>query len=149
MSGGLLLLLAWETGEGSAERDVSVDAFVRESVELALVGLHLSDEVNEVLGLSEFIQVLSIDHVAEFILNLDNKLDDVEAVKTVVLEAALEGDLCLLGGAEVGSHDAEDVLLNLVVVLKNEGVLLGLGLILPKGNLALVGTTLGVNHELS
>ncbi len=147
MSGGLLLLLlTWETGEGSAERDVSVDALVRESVELALVGLHLGDEVNEVLGLGEFIQVLSIDHVPEFILNLDNELDHIETVKAVVLEAALEGDLGLLGGAEVGSHDAEDVLLNLVVVLENEGVLLGLGLILPQGNLALVGTTLGVNN---
>ena len=147
MSGGLLLLLlTWETGEGSAERDVSVDALVRESVELALVGLHLGDEVNEVLGLGEFIQVLSINHVPEFILNLDNELDHIETVKAVVLEAALEGDLGLLGGAEVGSHDAEDVLLNLVVVLENEGVLLGLGLILPQGNLALVGTTLGVNN---
>lgn len=147
MSGGLLLLLlTWETGEGSTERDVSVDALVRESVELALVGLHLGDEVNEVLGLGEFIQVLSIDHVPEFILDLDNELDHIETVKAVVLEAALEGDLGLLGGAEVGSHDAEDVLLNLVVVLENEGVLLGLGLILPQGNLALVGTTLGVNN---
>ena len=147
MSGGLLLLLlTWETGEGSAERNISVDALVRESVELALVGLHMGDEVNEVLGLGEFIQVLSINHVPEFILNLDNELDHIETVKAVVLEAALEGDLGLLGGAEVGSHDAEDVLLNLVVVLENEGVLLGLGLILPQGNLALVGTTLGVNN---
>lgn len=123
-----------------------MDALVRESVELALVGLHLGDEVNEVLGLGEFIQVLSIDDVPEFILNLDNELDHIETVKAVVLEAALEGDLGLLGGAEVGSHDAKDVLLNLVVVLENEGVLLGLGLILPQGNLALVGTTLGVNN---
>ncbi len=147
MSGGLLLLLlTWETGKGSAERNISVDALVRESVELALVGLHLGDKVNEVLGLSEFIQVLSIDHGPEFILNLDNELDHIETVKAVVLEAALEGDLGLLGGAEVGSHNAEDVLLNLVVVLENEGVLLGLGLILPQGNLALVGTTLGVNN---
>jgi hypothetical protein len=119
---------------------------MRESVELALVGLHLSDKVNEVLGLSEFIQVLSIDHIAELIFYLDDKFNNVETVKTVILEAALEGDLGLLGGAEVGSHDAEDVLLNLVVVLENEGVLLGLGLILPQGNLALVGTTLGVNN---
>ena len=34
---------------------------MRESVELTLVGFHLSDEVNEVLGLCEFIQVLSIN----------------------------------------------------------------------------------------
>ncbi len=147
MSGGLLLLLlTWETGEGSAERNISVDSLVRESVELALVGLHMGDEVNEVFGLGEFIQVLSIDNVPEFILDLDNELDHIETVKAVVLEAALEGDLGLLGGAEVGSHNAEDVLLNLIVVLENEGVLLGLGLILPQGNLALVGTTLGVNN---
>lgn len=122
---------------------------MRESVELALVGLHLSDEVNEVLGLSEFIQVLSINHVAELIFYLDDKFNNVKAVKTVILEAALKGNLCLLGGAEVASHDAEHVLFNLVVVLKNEGVLLGLGLILPKGNLTLIGASLGVNNELS
>ena len=145
---GLLLLLAWETGEGGAERHISVDAFMRESVELALVGLHLSDEVNEVLGLSEFIQVLSINHIAKFIFYLDDKFNNVETVKTVILEAGLEGHLRLLGGAEIGSHDAEDVLLNLIVVLKNEGVLLGLGLILPEGNLALIGAALGVDHEL-
>lgn len=69
---GLLLLLTWETGEGSTERHVSVDTFMRESVELALVGLHLSDKVNEVLGLCEFIQVLSIDHVAKLIFYLDD-----------------------------------------------------------------------------
>lgn len=121
---------------------------MRELVELALVGLHLSDEVNEVLGLGEFIEVLSINNVAEFIFNLNDKFDNVEGVKTVVLEAALEGNLCLLGGAEIGADDAEDVLFNLIVVFKNEGILLGLGLILPEGNLALVGTTLGVNNEL-
>ena len=121
---------------------------MRESVELALVGLHLSDEVNEVLGLSEFIQVLSIDHVAELIFYLDDKFNNVETVKTVIFEAALEGDLGLLGGAEIASDDAEHILLNLVIVLKNEGVLLGLGLILPEGNLALIGTSLGVDDEL-
>jgi len=121
---------------------------VRESVELALVGLHLSDEVNEVLGLSEFIQVLSVNHVAELIFYLDDKFNNVETVKTVVLKAALEGYLGLLGGAEIASDDAEHILLNLVVVLKNEGVLLGLGLILPEGNLALIGTALGVDDEL-
>jgi hypothetical protein len=66
----------------------------------------------------------------------------------VVLEGCIEGDLGLLGGAEIASDDAEHILLNLVVVLKNEGVLLGLGLILPEGNLALIGTALGVDDQL-
>ena len=145
---GLLLLLTWETGEGSTERHVSVDTFMRESVELALVGLHLSDKVNEVLGLCEFIQVLSIDHVAKLIFYLDDKFNNVKAVKTVILEAALKGNLSLLGSAEISSDDAKYILFNLIVVLKNEGVLLGLGLILPEGNLTLIGRSLGINNEL-
>ena len=117
-------------------------------MELALVGLHLSDEVNEVLGLSEFIQVLSIDHVAELIFYLDDKFNNVETVESVILEAALKVDLCLLGGAEISSHNAKDVVFNLVVVLENEGVLLGLSFILPEGNLTLIGAALGINNEL-
>ena len=121
---------------------------MRESVELALVGLHLSDEVNEVLGLCEFIQVLSINHIAELIFYLDDKFNNVETVESMILEAALKVDLRLLGGAEIPSHTAEDVLLNLVVVLKHECVLLCLGLILPEGDLALVGAALGVDNQL-
>lgn len=121
---------------------------MRESVELTLVGFHLSDEVNEVLGLCEFIQVLSINHIAKFIFYLDDKFNNVKAVKTVILEAALKGDLCLFGRAEVASDNAKDVLFNLVVVFENEGVLLRLGLILPKGNLALIGAALGINYKL-
>lgn len=121
---------------------------MRESVELALVGFHLSDEVYEVLGLGEFIQVLSINHIAKFIFYLDDKFNNVETIKTVILEAALEGNLCLLGGAEIASHNAKDVIFNLVVVLENEGVLLGLSFILPEGNLTLIGAALGIDNEL-
>ena len=126
-----------------------MDILMRQSVELALVGLHLGDEVNEVLGLGEFVEVLSINHVAKFIFNLNNQLNHVEAVEAVILEAALERNLCLLGGAEIVLNDADTILFNLVIVLKNEGVLLGLGLILPEGNLSLIGATLRVNNELS
>lgn len=66
----------------------------------------------------------------------------------MILEAALKGNLCLLGSAEISSDDAKYILFNLIVVLKNEGVLLGLGLILPEGNLTLIGRSLGINNEL-
>ena len=68
----LLLLLTWETRESSAEREVSMDALGGEVVELSFVGLHLGDEVNEVLGFLELVEVLSINNVAELVLNLDD-----------------------------------------------------------------------------
>jgi hypothetical protein len=43
-----------------------------EVVELIFVSLHLSDEVYEVLGLGELVQVLGIDNVSELILDLDD-----------------------------------------------------------------------------
>ena len=89
---------------------------MRESVELALVGFHLSNKVYEVLGFSEFIEVFSINHVAKLVLNLDNEFDDIEAVQTVVFEAALKGNLSLLGCAEISTNDAKHVLLNLIVI---------------------------------
>ena len=77
----------------------------------------MGDEVYEVLGFSEFIEVFSINHVAKLVLDLDNQLDNVEGVETVVLEGCLEGDLGLLCGAEIVLYDAEDILSDLIVVL--------------------------------
>ena len=77
-----------------------------EAVELSFVGLHLGDEVNEVLGFLELVEVLSINNVAELVLNLDDQFNHIEGVKTVLLEFGFKGNLRLLGGAEVVSHDA-------------------------------------------
>lgn len=51
---GLLLFLdqAWE---GISHIKLSVDSFVGESVEFVLVSFHMRNEVNEVLGFSEFL----------------------------------------------------------------------------------------------
>lgn len=72
------LLLAGKAGEGSAEGEFSVDVLGRKSLKLFLVGVHLADEVHEVLRLLKSIQVLSINHEAEFVLNLDNELDHIK-----------------------------------------------------------------------
>ncbi|TNV75891.1 hypothetical protein FGO68_gene15911 [Halteria grandinella] len=121
------LLLAGEAGEGSAEGKLCV-----------------VDEVHEVLGLGELVQVLSVDHVAELVLNLDHQLDHIEGVEAVLSEGGLEGNLGLLGGAEVVLHNADHILLDLIVVLENEGALLGLCAILPQRDLA----TLAISSEL-
>ena len=55
-------------------------------MEFSLVGLHLGDEVNEVLGFLELVEVLSINNVAELVLNLDDQLNHIKGVKTVLLE---------------------------------------------------------------
>ena len=47
-------------------------------------------------------------------------------------EGRLEAYLCLLGSAEVVLDNADNILLNLVVVLKNKGALLSLGALLPQ-----------------
>jgi len=51
---GLLLILdkAWE---GLSHIKLSVDSFVGEFVEFVLVSFHMRNEVNEVLGFSEFL----------------------------------------------------------------------------------------------
>ena len=73
----------------------------RHPVELLLVALHLLDKVDEVAGLLELLEVLSIDHVAELILNADHKLNDVERVEAVSAKLRIEGDRGFAGGAEV------------------------------------------------
>ena len=57
---------------------------MRETVELFLVAFHLFDEVYEMERLLELLEVLSINHVAEFVLNANDELNDVERVETLL-----------------------------------------------------------------
>ena len=85
--GSLLgLLVPWEPGERGVERELDVIVLMRQLVELSLVRLKLRDEVDEVLGFLELVQVLGVNHVAELVFNLDDELDDVEAVEAVLGE---------------------------------------------------------------
>ena len=82
--------------------------------------------------LLELLEVLSIDHVAEFVLNANDELNDVERVETVISEGGIEGNAGLAGGAEVVLGDGHYVLLDLVVSLEDKGVLGGINLSLPE-----------------
>ena len=74
-------------------------------VVLGFVGLHLHDEVDEVLWLGEELKLLGIDKVAELILNLDDQLDDVETVKSVIGEQRVNTNRCFLGCSEIVLND--------------------------------------------
>ena len=113
----LLLLFTWETRESSSERKVSVDALGRKAIELCLIGFHLGDEVNEMLGLGELVEILGINNVTKLVLNLNDQLNHIKGIETVVLKLRVEGYLCLLCGAEIVLYDAEDILSDLIVVL--------------------------------
>ena len=54
----------------------------------------------------------------------------------MLLELGFKGNLRLLGGTEVISHDAENILGNLIVVLEHKGILLCLSFLLPERDLA-------------
>lgn len=82
--------------------------------------------------LLELLEVLSIDNVAKFILDLDDQFNQVQAVQAVFLKRGFKAKLCLLGCAEIVSADAEHVLFNLISVLKSECGLLSLGLLFPQ-----------------
>ena len=136
----------WESREVLLDVEIFVDALAWQSLVLRFVCFHLGDEVDEVLRFLEKFQLLSIDQVAKLVLNLNNELDHVQGVQTVVAEVAIEGDASLLGSSEVVLENAEDIFLDLVVALEHEGVLL-LGLqVLPQGNL-IGGLVLGW-HEV-
>ena len=125
----------WESWEVLLNIEILVDALGWESLVLGLVGFHLSNEVDKMFWLFEQLELLSVNKIAKFILNLDDKLNNVEGIETVVAEVALEGDGSLLGSSKVVLEDRKDVLLDLVVALEHEGVIL-LGLdVLPHSNL--------------
>ena len=67
-----------DAGESLLEAERPLGVILRHSVELFLVAFHLFDEVYEMERLLELLEVLSIDHVAEFVLNANDELNDVE-----------------------------------------------------------------------
>ena len=71
----------------------------------------------------KFLQVLSINEVAELIFDANDQLNNIEGVKTVVSEGRVEGNRSFARGAEVILRDGNNVLLDLVVTLEDESVL--------------------------
>ena len=104
--------------------EIFVNTLVWLSRVLGLVGFHLSNEVDKMLWLFEELELFCVDEVTEFILNLNDKFDNVKGIKPVVAEVAIEGNRGLLGGSKVVSEHAQDVLLDLVIALKDKGVVL-------------------------
>ena len=130
---------AGQSREDLISGEVFVDALVRQSLVLFLVGLHLSNEVDEVLWLGEKLELLGVDQIvqlpltARLVLDLNDHLDDIQAVETVVLELAVHAHACLLSGAEVVLNHGQNVSLNLVVSLQSQCIIFGA--LLPQGDL--------------
>ena len=115
--------------------EIFVDTLVWLSRVLGLVGFHLGNEVDKMFWLFEELELFCVNEVAEFILSLNDKFDNVKGIKSMVSEVAIEGNRGLLGGSKVVSEHAQNVLLNLVIALEDKGmVLLGLD-VLPESNL--------------
>ena len=111
-----------------------MDALVWQSLMLGLVCLHLHNEVHKMLWLGEEFELLSIDKVSKFILNLNNELNNVEAIESVVGQRRLEGDGCFLSGSEIALNNGQHVLFNFIAGLQGESVLL-IHMLLPESNL--------------
>ena len=114
---------------------VGVDTLVRKARVLSLVSLHLGNEVDEVARLGEKLELLSINKIVELILDLNDELDDVKTVETVVHERRVESHRGLLSSSEIALAHVEHVLLDLVAGAEGKGVA-GVGS-LPKGDLIL------------
>ena len=70
--------------------ELLVNALVWKLVELSLVGLHLHDEVDEVLWLLKTLQVFRLNHVSEVVFDLHDEFDQVQRVQSVLgLQVAL------------------------------------------------------------
>ncbi len=65
---------------------------MRKPFVFGLVSFHLNDKVHEVLWLREKFQILSINQISKLVLNLDDKLNNIETVKSVVSEVRVNSD---------------------------------------------------------
>ena len=75
-----------------------MDTFMGQlSVKLLLsVGIELPDEVNEVVGFLELLEIFGIDQISELIFDLNAELDHIQRVEVVVLEVGFKSDAGLL-----------------------------------------------------
>ena len=76
----------WKTWELFLNIKLFINTFMRKSVMLMFIGLHLSNIIYEVFWLTEQFKFLSINQVSEFILYLNHKLNNIETVKSMVFE---------------------------------------------------------------
>ena len=81
--------------------EIFMDTIFWKSLGFSLVSFHLGNIIHEMLWLFEEFQFLSINKVAKFIFNLDNKLNSIKTVKTMISKIAIKGDRSLLGSSEV------------------------------------------------
>ena len=80
----------WESWEVLLYVEIFVNTLVWLSMVLSLVGFHLSNEVDKMLWLFEELKLFCVNEVTEFILNLNDKFDNVKGIKPVVAEIAIE-----------------------------------------------------------
>ena len=104
-----------QAGEGFFKMEMILVVLVRQFVKLGFVGFELLDEVHEVARLLKLLQVLSINHVAELILNTNDEFNSIKRIEAVVCESGVKGDAGLLSGSEVVANNRKNVLLNLIL----------------------------------
>ena len=138
-----MLSESWHSWEGVGKAESHSLLLVGKAVLLCAVGLHMSDEVDEVAGLNKLAQVLGIDHIAQLVLDLDHELDRVQLIHTMVQQHRVQGQRCLLCASEVVPDDGENVLLDLLRVFEYKCVFLVLLNLLPEVDLVHV-----LSHQL-
>ena len=81
---------AWKSWEMLLEAEIFVDSLVWESVVLGLVSFHLSNKVDKMLWLLEEFKLFGIDQISEFIFNLNDELNNIETIKSVIGKARIQ-----------------------------------------------------------
>merc|ERR1711967_49713 len=104
----------WDAWEQRFHEAFGMDALVRQSLMLSLVCFHLNNEVYKMLWLREELKLLGINEVSKLILNLDNQLNNIETVETMVGECRFKGHRCFLSGSEVALHNREHIFFNFI-----------------------------------
>ena len=83
----------------------------------------------------EQFKLFGVDEVTEFILNLNNELDDIKTVKTVIGESTIKVDTGFFGGSEIALNKWQNVFLDLIVRRKDESIFLLCFNVFPHANL--------------
>ena len=76
----------WKTWELFLNIKLFINTFMRKSVMLMFIGLHLCNIIYEVFWFTKQFKFLSVNQVSEFIFYLNYKLNNIKTVKSMVFE---------------------------------------------------------------
>ena len=94
--------------------EIFVDTIKWASLVLSFICFHLSNKVDKVLWFGEKLKLFSVNQIAKFIFNLNDKLNRIKTIKPMICQKAITCERSFFCCSEITSAKRKDVLFNFI-----------------------------------